>query len=55
MELVYVHDNGEEEVLVEVITNHTMSVENILDLSEFDLEEWSKGNPYKYESLIVRN
>ena len=54
MELVYVHDNGEEEVLVEVITNHAMSVENILDLSQFDLNEWSEGKPFKFESLIAR-
>ncbi|MCL1696286.1 hypothetical protein [Lysinibacillus sp. BPa_S21] len=54
MKLVYVHDENNVEVLTEVVTNHSMSVEDILDLTDFDLNAWADGEDYDYNALQVR-
>lgn len=54
MKLIYVHENGKEEVLIEVVTNHSMSVEEVLELTEFDMQEWSQGEDYDYNALKIK-
>lgn len=54
MKLVYVHSNGKEEVLTEVVANHSMSVEDVLELTQFDLEVWAEGEDYDYNALKVQ-
>ena len=53
MKLVYIHEDGQEEVLTVVTTNHSMSVEDVLELTEFNLEAWSNGEDYDYNALKV--
>lgn len=53
MQLVYVHVDGTEEVLTEVTTNHSMSVEDIIELTEINLNEVI-GEDYDYNALQVR-
>lgn len=55
MKLVYVHTNGQEEVLTEVITNHSMSVEDVLELTKFNLEKWANDEDYDYNALATRS
>lgn len=50
--LVYVHTNGEHEVLTEVTTNHSISVEDALELTQINLDE-VLGEDYDYNALQV--
>ena len=53
MKLVYVA-NGERIVLGEVLTNHSMSIEDVIDLLEIDMEQFAydRGwDDWNYEAL----
>ncbi|GEM_PF-3288225 len=54
MKLVYVHSENNVEVLTEIVSNHSMSVEDLLNLTEFDLDAWADGEDYDYNSLKVQ-
>ena len=53
MKLVY-DENGERIVLGEVLTNHSMSVEDVIDLLEIDMDQFAydRGwDGWNYEAL----
>lgn len=54
VELVYNHIDGTVEVLTTLISNRTVSIEEILEITGFDLEEWSNGGDYDYNALAIR-
>ena len=39
---LYYNDNGNKILLTEVITNHSMSVDDALNLSGIDMDEWAE-------------
>ena len=38
---LYYNDNGEKILITEVITNHSMSVDDALNLSRIDMDKWA--------------
>lgn len=53
MKLVYNHSEENVEVLAEVTTNHSMSVEDIIKLVDINLDE-VLGEDYDYNALAVQ-
>lgn len=53
MKLVYVHDENNIEVLAEILTNHSISVEDAIYLANIDLNE-VLGDEYDYNALDLR-
>lgn len=53
MKLVYKHSDENVEVLAEVVTNHSISVEDAIELSGINLNE-VLGEDYDYNSLALR-
>ena len=38
---LYYNDNGERILLVDVMTNHSMSIDDVLSLAEFNVDDWA--------------
>lgn len=57
MKLVYA-ESGERIVLGEVLTNHSMSIEDVIDLLEIDMEQFAydRGwDDWNYEALKLED
>ena len=57
MKLVY-DESGERIVLGEVLTNHSMSIEDVIDLLEIDMEQFAydRGwDDWNYEALKLED
>ena len=39
---LYYNDNGDKILLTEVITNHSMSIDDALDLAGIDMDKWAE-------------
>jgi hypothetical protein len=39
---LYYNDNGNKILLTEVITNHSMSIDDALNLARIDMDEWAE-------------
>ena len=39
---LYYNDNGNKILLTEVLTNHSMSVEDVLNLTGIDMDKWAE-------------
>lgn len=53
MKLLY-EENGERIVLGEVLTNHSMSIEDVIELLEIDMDQFAHDrgwDDWNYESL----
>lgn len=51
---LYYNDNGNKILLTEVITNHSMSIDDALNLSGIDMDKWAEGqgwDNWDYEAL----
>lgn len=58
MKLVYVHAENDQEVLGEVMTSHSISVEDALELLNIDMEDYSQQQgweDYDYNALRVES
>lgn len=58
MKLVYVHADNDQEVLGEVMTSHSISVEDALELLNIDMEDYSQQQgweDYDYNALRVES
>lgn len=42
IQLMYVHETNEKEVLGEILTNKSLSVEDALDILEINMEEYTQ-------------
>lgn len=42
IQLMYVHQDNDKEVLGEILTNQSLSVEDALDILEINMEEYTK-------------
>lgn len=42
IQLMYIHETNEKEVLGEILTNQSLSVEDALDILEINMEEYTQ-------------
>lgn len=47
MKLVYVHEDGTQELVTEFAANHMVSVQYILDQVGIDMDQWAEDKGYE--------